>query len=65
MPVLLIVLLLGVLGYLYWRRKTTTLTRNCRWRRMAAGRWRCAFCGAETAAETSPIVCLRNTDPGG
>jgi hypothetical protein len=59
MPVLLILLLLGVLAYLYWRRKTTTLTRECRWRRTAVGQWRCAFCGAEFASDDSPIVCLK------
>ena len=59
MPVLLILLFLGVLAYLYWRRKTTTLTRDCRWRRTAQGEWRCAFCGAETSSENSPVLCLR------
>lgn len=63
MPILLILLLFAVLGYLYWRRKTTTLTRDCRWRRTAPGHWRCAFCGAETASEASPLACLRSDPP--
>lgn len=62
MPILLILLLFGVLAYLYWRRKTTTLTRECRWRRTAPGQWRCAFCGAEMASEASPVVCLRRVN---
>ncbi|MCI5109348.1 MAG: hypothetical protein MRY75_02245 [Marivita sp.] len=62
MPILLILLLFGVLAYLYWRHKTTTLTRECRWRRTAAGQWRCAFCGAEMTSETSPVVCLRRRE---
>ncbi|MFP7569877.1 hypothetical protein ACGKZZ_03775 [Marivita sp. S2033] len=60
MPIFLILLLLGVLAYLFWRRKTTTLTRECRWRQVQLGQWRCAFCGAETASQSSPLVCLRN-----
>lgn len=59
MPILLILLLLGVLAYLYWQHKTTTLTRECRWRRTAPGQWRCAYCGAEMVSEDSPTVCLR------
>ncbi|MCK0150570.1 hypothetical protein MWU54_11080 [Marivita sp. S6314] len=62
MPVLLILLLLGVLGYLYWKRASTTLTRDCRWRRIGPGQWRCAFCGAETASQDSPLMCLRLPD---
>lgn len=60
MPFLLLLLLFGCLGYLYWRRQTTTLTRNCRWRQdRSAGGWRCAFCGAEQAGEASPRACRR------
>ena len=59
MPIFLILLLIGVLAYLYWQHKTTTLTRECRWRRVAPGAWRCAFCGAEMASEKSPTVCLK------
>ena len=60
MPVLLILLALGVLGYLYWRRATTTLTRDCRWRQdKARDGWRCAFCGAEKPGSDEPKDCLR------
>ncbi|NIZ12880.1 hypothetical protein [Phaeobacter sp. HF9A] len=65
MPILLILLLFGTLGYLYWRRKTTTLTRNCRWRAdRRVGGWHCAFCGARDAGEGSPIHCLRGQGEG-
>ena len=60
MPVLILLLAIGVFGYLYWRRKTTTLTRNCRWRlHKAEAQWRCAFCGATTASVAEPRACLR------
>ncbi|GGB88069.1 hypothetical protein GCM10011363_00870 [Marivita lacus] len=59
MPIFLILLLLGVLAYLYWQHKTTTLTRECRWRRTAPGLWRCAACGAEMESESSPTLCLK------
>ncbi|KUP94380.1 hypothetical protein TRIHO_06990 [Tritonibacter horizontis] len=60
MPVLLILLLLGTLAYLYWRRKTTTLTRACRWRQdRPAGGWRCAFCGAVETGQAQPKRCKR------
>lgn len=61
MPVLLLILLVGVLAYLGWRRTTTTLTRDCRWRAdRAKGHWRCAFCGAETESDGPPRHCLRD-----
>jgi Tfp pilus assembly protein PilV len=59
MPIFLILLLLGVLAYLYWQHKTTTLTRECRWRRTAQDAWRCAACGAEMESESNPTVCLK------
>ncbi|WP_065328989.1 hypothetical protein [Tritonibacter mobilis] len=60
MPVLLILLLLGVLSYLYWRRHTTTLTRDCRWRRARSGPgWHCAFCGAVDDDAQPPRHCSR------
>jgi len=63
MPVLLILLLLGTLAYLFWRRRTTTLTRDCRWRqdRRTSG-WRCAFCGAQESGAASPIHCRRSRE---
>jgi hypothetical protein len=60
-PVLLL-LGLGVLAYLWWRWRTTTLTRECRWRedRVAGpGHWRCAACGAETITAGEPRACLK------
>ncbi|MFV0515173.1 MAG: hypothetical protein ACK5MY_16315 [Jhaorihella sp.] len=60
MPVLLIILALGVFAYLYWRHRSTTLTRDCRWREdRRNGIWRCAFCGAQTPGAKAPLVCLR------
>ncbi|XDA97769.1 hypothetical protein AB1M95_16895 [Sulfitobacter sp. LCG007] len=71
MPVLMILLLAGVLSYLYWRRRTTSLTRDCRWRadRLRDGEeghfYRCAACGAEIrVTRDAPRVCLRE-DPAG
>jgi hypothetical protein len=62
MPILLVLLLFGTLAYLWWRRRTTTLTRDCRWRLdRTAGDWHCASCGARTAntGGVAPTVCLR------
>jgi hypothetical protein len=61
---LLILLGIGVFAYLWWRWRTTTLTRECRWREDRAagpGHWRCAACGAETVAEPGqePRECLK------
>ena len=57
---LLLVLAIGTFGYLWWRWRTTTLTRECRWREdRGRGVWRCAFCGAE-AGEGPPRVCLKD-----
>ncbi|MQQ09186.1 hypothetical protein GFB49_12030 [Epibacterium sp. SM1979] len=64
MPVILIVLLVGVLAYLLWKRKTTTLTRNCRWRRsVAAQDWRCAYCGAKSDDAEAPKWCANRAKP--
>ena len=58
MPVLLLLLLLGVVAYFIWRARTTTLTRDCRWRRVSAkGDWRCAFCGAARQSDRAPTDC--------
>ena len=60
MPVLLLFLVLGVLAFLWYRRATTTLTRDCRWRQDKARKiWRCAFCGAQKDGEDEPKDCLR------
>lgn len=62
MPVLLLILLLGVLAYFVWRHRSTTLTRDCRWRLdRGAGIWRCAACGGELP-ETgggAPRICVK------
>ena len=58
MPILLLALLLGVLAYLYWRRRTTTLTRDCRWRQdRAAGDWVCAASGERAMSQDAPTFC--------
>lgn len=49
LPVFL-ALLLGTLGYLWWKYRVSGLTRNCRWREdRSAGDWVCAYCGARAA----------------
>ncbi|MFD3190932.1 hypothetical protein ACFMPD_11735 [Sedimentitalea sp. HM32M-2] len=63
MPVLLLVLLLGVLAYLYWKHRTSTLSRNCRWRadRTEGGdAYRCVSCGGRTRTEDGrpPRYCI-------
>ena len=60
MPILLLLLAFGVLGFLWYQRATTTLTRDCRWRQDKANDlWRCAFCGAETKGAEEPKDCMR------
>ncbi|WP_434613751.1 zinc finger domain-containing protein [Tabrizicola sp. M-4] len=62
MPILVPLLLLAVLAALWWQRRGSTLTRDCRWRLdRAAGAevWRCAVCGAVTEGARSPRHCLR------
>ncbi|NBO21587.1 MAG: hypothetical protein EBU97_06620 [Rhodobacteraceae bacterium] len=65
MPILLIVLAIGTLGYMWLARRGSSLTRLCRWRRDGAGGWRCAACGAvtQTAQGRAPKQCL-NPDRG-
>jgi hypothetical protein len=68
MPILLLVLLLGVLAYLYWRRRTTTLTRNCRWRAdrtQGAGCYHCVSCGGRTRTTDGkpPRDCVAGQPP--
>ena len=61
MPILLILLAAGVFAYLWWTRRGTTLTRNCRWRldrSLGQGAYRCAYCGAtELAPGGAPRDC--------
>ncbi len=66
MPVLLLILLMGVFAYFLWRRTTTTLTRNCRWRaERSKGQWRCTFCGAIQPGNETPRHCHNPAKPGG
>ena len=62
MAILLIFLGLGVLCYLVWKRRLTTLTRNCRWRLdRDAGVWTCAYCEQSVEigpTETEPTMCM-------
>lgn len=60
MPVLILLLLVGVFGYFVWRRKTSTLTRHCRWRQQRSkGQWHCQNCGALQLGLAEPRDCLR------
>lgn len=60
MPLLILILLVAVFAYLYWQRRSTSLTRVCAWRQQrAAGQWRCVACGAIQPGATQPRVCLR------
>lgn len=59
MPLLILLLLLGVFAYMFWQRRTSTLTRLCAWRQeKSAGQWRCAVCGAVSPGEKAPRDCL-------
>ena len=59
MAILLILLGFGALAYLAWKRRMTTLTRNCRWRQdREAGEWVCAYCDERTVADREPLICL-------
>ncbi|NEX47455.1 hypothetical protein [Pseudotabrizicola algicola] len=60
MPLLLLILLLAVLGYMWITRRNSTLTRSCRWRQeRSAGQWRCVSCGAVKPGEAEPRDCFR------
>lgn len=60
MPLLILILLIGVFAYLFWQRRTSSLTRICAWRlEKSAGQWRCAACGAVQMGEKEPRDCLR------
>ncbi|TDK42280.1 hypothetical protein [Antarcticimicrobium luteum] len=63
MPVLLLILLAGVLAYFIWRHRSSSLSRDCRWRQdRARGVWRCAACGGEIpgTGHGPPRLCLKN-----
>ena len=58
MPLLLLILLAGVMAYFLWRSRTSSLSRNCRWRQQKAqGRWHCAYCGAVEEGDAAPRIC--------
>ena len=66
-PILLVVLLVGVLAYMWVVRRGLTLTRDCRWRldrTVGVDHWRCAACGAAVtvASGKRPKDCLRPRD---
>ena len=60
MVFLLLALGFGALAYMAWKRRMTTLTRNCRWREdRKAGDWVCAYCHQRTSTSgRPPTVCL-------
>ncbi|MFN7222854.1 MAG: hypothetical protein ACK4MS_02405 [Paracoccaceae bacterium] len=63
MPLLLLILLVSVLLFMWISQRKSTLTRACRWRQeRAAGQWRCVACGAVSAGEAVPTLCLRAKD---
>ncbi|MBE1297282.1 hypothetical protein [Phycobacter azelaicus] len=65
MPILLLILLAGVFAYFIWRRSTSTLSRNCRWRAERSKRqWRCTYCGAVQPGEAQPRHCLNPARSG-
>jgi len=61
---ILIALALGVFGYLWWKYRFTTLTRNCRWRQdRRVGGWHCVYCGgriADAADDAPPRRCVHS-----
>ncbi|MDX1742810.1 MAG: hypothetical protein R3186_04345 [Ruegeria sp.] len=59
MPILLLLLAAGVFAYFFWRSRTSSLTRDCRWRQhRKEGVWKCAYCGAQQKGEDAPTICL-------
>lgn len=65
MPLVLVLLLVAVFGYLWIARRKSSLTRTCRWRldrTLGANTHRCAACGAVCMmpAGQSPNACLRD-----
>ncbi|MTI03077.1 hypothetical protein E1297_44435 [Roseibium sp. RKSG952] len=60
MPLLLLLLAAGVFAYFFWRSRTSSLTRDCRWRQhRKEGSWMCAYCGAVSHSDTEPTSCLK------
>jgi hypothetical protein len=71
MIVVLILLLVGVVAYLFWQSRTTTLTRRCRWREDRSfdhdslRLFRCMSCNATTHCPIGeePRDCLAGRKP--
>ncbi|MCE8512127.1 hypothetical protein KBY22_05450 [Ruegeria pomeroyi] len=65
MPVLLLFLALVVFAYFFWRARSTTLTRNCRWR-FDRNReiWTCAYCGGQVSGSVDkpPTCCVETAN---
>jgi len=64
MPVLLLALLVAVLGYMWFARRGSTLTRACRWRldrTLGESTYHCVACGAtcDPGLGNKPRHCLR------
>ncbi|WP_082637183.1 hypothetical protein [Ruegeria atlantica] len=60
MPILLLILAGGVFAYFLWRSRTSSLSRDCRWRQhRKEGVWVCAFCGAQQQGGDAPTQCLK------
>jgi len=61
MPILLLILAAGVFAYFVWRSRTSSLTRDCRWRQhRKEGYWACAYCGAQHQGAEAPTTCLKD-----
>ncbi|MEY8830227.1 hypothetical protein AB9K34_17765 [Sedimentitalea sp. XS_ASV28] len=63
MLILLVFLLIGVAAYFTWRWRSSTVTRQCRWRAdrsVAADYYRCLACGGHmrTGTDRAPRVCM-------
>ena len=62
MGFVILILAFGVLAYVTWKHRMTTLTRNCRWRLdREAGVWTCAYCAQSIEIEETerePTICM-------
>lgn len=60
MPIIILVLIFGVLVYLFLTRNNDMRDKNCRWRQdRAAQAWDCSYCGAriESDSNAAPTEC--------
>jgi DNA-directed RNA polymerase subunit RPC12/RpoP len=63
MPLVLIIAVVAF-ALMYYRYRTSGLSRNCRWRRINdRNEYECAYCGAKTFAKPgkTPDICLRDS----